>query len=185
MIKHWITGFLGVAALASCTSAPAWPPGARGADTEFGQYLTAREAALTGQGPALEQGIVASPAHSPVVVQPQTRRVTQPQTAPPAATPPRRRAELARSQSSKDAGAVLRRYANLLDNNPGEARFPRNKRTRTDARQACSGFASAEAAQLTFIANGGPNVDPLGLDPDGDGYVCGWDPRPLRQPSGG
>ena len=36
------------------------------------------------------------------------------------------------------------------------------------------------AAQAAFIARGGPAVDPLGLDPDGDGFVCGWDPAPYR-----
>ena len=29
-----------------------------------------------------------------------------------------------------------------------------------------------------------PILDPKGLDPDGDGFVCGWDPRPLRNSGG-
>jgi hypothetical protein len=30
------------------------------------------------------------------------------------------------------------------------------------------------------LANGGPERDKEGLDPDGDGFACGWDPRPFR-----
>ncbi|NPD17603.1 excalibur calcium-binding domain-containing protein [Xinfangfangia sp. D13-10-4-6] len=38
----------------------------------------------------------------------------------------------------------------------------------------CSDFASAGEAQRFFIANGGPNRDPHGLDGDGDGNACEW-----------
>ena len=34
--------------------------------------------------------------------------------------------------------------------------------------------------EAAFLAQGGPAVDPLGLDPDGDGFVCGWDPARYR-----
>ena len=27
---------------------------------------------------------------------------------------------------------------------------------------------------------GGPERDPRGLDPDGDGFACDWDPAPFR-----
>ena len=27
---------------------------------------------------------------------------------------------------------------------------------------------------------GGPKVDPKGIDPDGDGFACYWDPKPFR-----
>jgi len=40
----------------------------------------------------------------------------------------------------------------------------------------CAQFATAGAAQNWFIANGGPSIDPDNLDPDGDGFVCGWRP---------
>ena len=49
------------------------------------------------------------------------------------------------------------------------------------AARACRSYASADAAQTAFIAAGGPVIDPRGMDPDGDGFVCGWDPRPYRQ----
>lgn len=44
----------------------------------------------------------------------------------------------------------------------------------------CAGYASPDLAQEAFLAKGGPEKDRLGLDPDGDGYACGWDPSPFR-----
>lgn len=44
----------------------------------------------------------------------------------------------------------------------------------------CAQYPSADQAQLDFLRRGGPEKDRLGLDPDGDGYACGWDPRPFR-----
>lgn len=52
----------------------------------------------------------------------------------------------------------------------GEARFRRN----------CATYRSADEAQRDFLARGGPERDPRGLDPDGDGFACGWDPAPFR-----
>lgn len=51
-----------------------------------------------------------------------------------------------------------------------EARFRRN----------CAAYASPDLAQADFLARGGPERDPRGLDPDGDGYACGWNPAPFR-----
>lgn len=44
----------------------------------------------------------------------------------------------------------------------------------------CAGYASPDLAQAAFLARGGPERDRLGLDPDGDGYACAWDPSPYR-----
>ncbi len=52
-----------------------------------------------------------------------------------------------------------------------QARFERN----------CAKYPSADKAQEDFLKQGGPQRDRLGLDPDGDGYACGWDPRPFRR----
>ncbi|MEL7212787.1 MAG: hypothetical protein AAGK92_09015 [Pseudomonadota bacterium] len=48
-------------------------------------------------------------------------------------------------------------------------------------RRNCAGFASDDAAQEEFLRLGGPNRDRLALDPDGDGFACGWDPAPFRR----
>lgn len=44
----------------------------------------------------------------------------------------------------------------------------------------CAAYASADQAQIDFLSRGGPQRDRLGLDPDGDGYACGWNPQPFR-----
>ncbi len=46
--------------------------------------------------------------------------------------------------------------------------------------RACSGFASQDQAQQAFMAQGGPEKDRKGMDPDGDGFACAWDPAPFR-----
>ncbi|MEO0654101.1 MAG: hypothetical protein AAFY77_04460 [Pseudomonadota bacterium] len=51
-----------------------------------------------------------------------------------------------------------------------EARFTR----------ACGRYASADLAQEAFLAEGGPERDRRGMDPDGDGFACAWDPTPFR-----
>lgn len=48
------------------------------------------------------------------------------------------------------------------------------------AQRACAKYPSPDQAQIAFLENGGPDRDRLGLDPDGDGYACAWDPTPFR-----
>lgn len=45
----------------------------------------------------------------------------------------------------------------------------------------CGRYRTADDAQRAFLAAGGPTSDPNGLDPDGDGFACRWDPTPYRQ----
>lgn len=49
------------------------------------------------------------------------------------------------------------------------------------AQRACARHASADQAQIAFLAAGGPQRDRHGLDPDGDGYACAWNPAPFRK----
>ncbi len=53
----------------------------------------------------------------------------------------------------------------------GEGRFRRN----------CAVYATPDDAQRDFLARGGPERDRRGIDPDGDGFACGWDPAPFIQ----
>lgn len=46
-------------------------------------------------------------------------------------------------------------------------------------RRNCASFRSPDEAQREFLSRGGPDRDPLGIDPDGDGFACGWDPAPF------
>ena len=48
------------------------------------------------------------------------------------------------------------------------------------AQRNCAQYASPDQAQIEFLSIGGPQRDRKGLDPDGDGYACGWDPSPFR-----
>lgn len=70
----------------------------------------------------------------------------------------------------------------LATNNPvGTQLYSRsglNTQSRYD--RACMRFASPDLAQEEFLASGGPERDRLGVDPDGDGYACWWDPTPFR-----
>lgn len=52
----------------------------------------------------------------------------------------------------------------------GEGRFQRN----------CAKYGTPDDAQRDFISRGGPQRDRLGIDPDGDGFACGWDPQAFR-----
>lgn len=52
------------------------------------------------------------------------------------------------------------------------------------ARRACANYASADLAQEAFLERGGPQNDRLGLDPDGDGFACAWNPAPFRAARG-
>ncbi|MBE3640284.1 hypothetical protein ICN82_18935, partial [Mangrovicoccus sp. HB182678] len=60
---------------------------------------------------------------------------------------------------------------------PGTARYARPAGPGTGS---CAPYADAAAAQQAFLAAGGPQQDALGLDADGDGFVCGFDPAPYR-----
>jgi hypothetical protein len=51
--------------------------------------------------------------------------------------------------------------------------------------RACARFATPDEAQRAFLSRGGPEEDRLGVDPDGDGFACFWDPSPFRAARGG
>lgn len=83
-------------------------------------------------------------------------------------------------------GPNIVEYA-LKTNNPiGTQIYTRSPlSTLARAERNCGKYPSPDMAQLEFLGRGGPERDRLGLDPDGDGYACGWDPRPFRRASGG
>lgn len=84
-----------------------------------------------------------------------------------------------------NAGPNIVAYA-LSTNNPvGTKQYSRLKlKTAAQHQAACGNFASPDLAQIAFLEKGGPKRDRLGLDPDGDGYACDWDPTPFRKVSG-
>ena len=63
---------------------------------------------------------------------------------------------------------------------PGESVYNRSSLFGPGNARNCNRYSSANEAQTAFLAAGGPQRDRQGLDPDGDGYACGWDPTPFR-----
>lgn len=47
----------------------------------------------------------------------------------------------------------------------------------------CGTVTHQDRAQIDFLAAGGPKKDPKGMDPDGDGYACSWNPAVYRTAS--
>ena len=62
------------------------------------------------------------------------------------------------------------------------------KRSRFNAanryNRSCGQFRHQDQAQIAFLEAGGPERDRSGMDPDGDGYACTWDPAVFRNISG-
>lgn len=72
-------------------------------------------------------------------------------------------------------------YALSTTHPQGVKRYPRSPLFLGNVKKNCAAFTSANEAQEAFLAAGGPARDRKGLDPDGDGYACGWDPTPFRR----
>ncbi len=70
-------------------------------------------------------------------------------------------------------------FALRTTHQPGQRQWRRNPLRRQGA-VTCAQFESRDLAQDRFLAEGGPERDPLAMDPDGDGFVCGFDPAQLR-----
>lgn len=79
------------------------------------------------------------------------------------------------------SGPNIVKYALAAPNRLGEPRFRRSGRVGEARFQSnCARYASSDLAQEAFLDAGGPERDRLGLDPDGDGFACYWDPTPFR-----
>lgn len=71
-------------------------------------------------------------------------------------------------------------YARETTNAVGQRVLRRPIIRRLNSASQCAKFSSADDAQRNFLANGGPQDDPLNLDPDGDGFACRWSPETYR-----
>lgn len=79
-----------------------------------------------------------------------------------------------------ETGPNIVQFALATTHNPGTQVYSRSSLRFTDPQAACARYASPDLAQQAFLAAGGPERDRRGLDPDGDGFACDWDPRPFR-----
>ncbi len=76
-------------------------------------------------------------------------------------------------------------YAISTKHAPGTQIYRRgglNKQSKFE--RNCAAYSGPDMAQIEFLSKGGPERDRLGLDPDGDGFACSWDPRPFRKAGG-
>jgi hypothetical protein len=83
-------------------------------------------------------------------------------------------------QRPGDAGANIVEFALSTNHAPGVQLYKRGGISLRSAEAACAKYASPDQAQQDFLERGGPDRDRLGVDPDGDGFACSWDPRPFR-----
>lgn len=135
------------------------------APSSYADYRQARELAL--------MGLASVPEAIPR---------TQPVVAPaPAAIQPRSAASA--SVAVSDPVATLTRYAQTVNHPTGTTVWPRTNADPAAAARACAKYPNANNAQFAFLASGGPAKDPAQMDPDGDGFVCGWNPEPWRAAS--
>lgn len=83
-------------------------------------------------------------------------------------------------QRSGASGPNIVEFAISTSHPLGTQLFKRSKIGFTSAAKACAKFPSPDLAQEAFLNAGGPDRDRKGLDPDGDGFACAWDPTPFR-----
>jgi hypothetical protein len=84
-------------------------------------------------------------------------------------------------QRTGDTGvSEIVQYAIAAQNRLGEPVYERSGSPEKQARN-CAKYATAEDAQAAFLKAGGPKRDPKGLDSDGDGFACAWDPTPFQK----
>ena len=81
-----------------------------------------------------------------------------------------------------DAGPNIVSYALQNKHSVGTAVYTRRglNKERKFVR-ACAEYSHPDQAQIAFLSAGGPERDRAGMDPDGDGYACDWDPSPYRR----
>lgn len=79
-----------------------------------------------------------------------------------------------------NTGPDIVEYALKTTNPVGAQLYDRPSFYLVNVNTACQKFTSPDFAQQAFLSKGGPQRDPKGLDPDGDGFACSWDPTPFR-----
>ncbi|MFN3991539.1 MAG: hypothetical protein ACK4IU_01365 [Tabrizicola flagellatus] len=79
-----------------------------------------------------------------------------------------------------DTGPNIVEFALATKHAPGVQMYKRSGLGVRDVNAACAKYPSSDKAQQEFLAKGGPERDRMGVDPDGDGFACAWDPRPFR-----
>jgi len=84
-----------------------------------------------------------------------------------------------------ETGPNIVAYALSVNNRVGQPVWRRTGLSLANHERACAAYASPDQAQADFLRRGGPQRDPRNLDPDGDGFACGWDPTPFQRARSG
>lgn len=79
-----------------------------------------------------------------------------------------------------ETGPNIIEYALTTSNPLGNQVFRRSPFGQGRHERNCLAYRSDDLAQEAFLSMGGPQRDRQALDPDGDGYACGWDPTVYR-----
>ncbi|WP_432449480.1 hypothetical protein [Aliiroseovarius marinus] len=86
----------------------------------------------------------------------------------------------------KGSSVSVVQYALSTTNAVGQSIYTRSSLSGAKrAARNCARYSSADFAQIAFLEAGGPKRDKHGIDPDGDGFACGWNPAPFRAARGG
>jgi hypothetical protein len=78
-----------------------------------------------------------------------------------------------------NTGPNIVEYALSAPNRVGQPWYSRFVFAGSRYERNCASYRSADEAQQAFLEAGGPERDSLGIDPDGDGFACRWDPAPF------
>jgi len=169
-----------------------------GAFNDSAEDQAAREVALTGEDvdvvPLPGEPLVESP--DDAEVGPDTSTISDEQDFDAVSSRQTIESDAARLQANRAQYAVIEptnlpnrqgnvpnivEYALQTDNPVGVQLYKRfGIRAEDRFLRNCAQYKSPSMAQQDFLARGGPVRDRKGLDPDGDGYACAWDPRPFR-----
>ena len=90
------------------------------------------------------------------------------------------------SRASTSGATAVIAFALITSNSVGEAVYARSGRySQAKYEKACAKYLTSNDAQEAFLQDGGPQKDRKGIDPDGDGFACAWNPAPFRTARGG
>ncbi|PIE11453.1 MAG: hypothetical protein CSA72_04875 [Rhodobacterales bacterium] len=81
---------------------------------------------------------------------------------------------------SGETGPNIIQFALSTRNAKGQQAYTRGYTRQGKTQANCAKYGSPDAAQRAFLAGGGPSRNFEGMDPDGDGFACSWDPTPFR-----
>lgn len=190
MRAAWICLSVAVLALAACSSTPPDSGNVIYLEPVSPQARAARDAALQGASNPTTVGFepmstTAAPATSSAALGNDTTYTGAPAAqithVTPVAVPVEQITAKPVPSRPGGGGPSVVGFALETSHPVGQAVYPRSNVSADRARRACARYSSDDLAQAAFLNSGGPERDGAGVDPDGDGYACAWDPERFRK----